>query len=94
MVDYYSDADESSGLRDVSRRRLTAERIPTPFNIFMGVEIEPASGAISICEPRSQAGSSITFQAQMSLLVAVSACSAENANAGQLGPIDIQIANC
>jgi uncharacterized protein YcgI (DUF1989 family) len=73
------------------RYSITADRIPTPFNIFMNVDVDPDTGALEIREPLSGPGSRIVFRARMNLIVAVSACSAETTNAGELGPIVIAL---
>ncbi len=65
-------------------------RIPTPFNVFMHVAIG-TSGALSIEPPRSRAGDSISFRAEMDLVVAVAACSAPQCNGHTFGPIDVCI---
>ncbi|MCG8406570.1 MAG: urea carboxylase-associated family protein [Phycisphaerales bacterium] len=70
---------------------ISSDRIPTPFNIFMNVHIEPGTGDLEIREPLSGPGSRIVFRAQMDLVLAVSACSAEKTNAGALGPIDLTL---
>lgn len=67
------------------------ERIPTPFNIFMNVDIDSDTGAVTVRPPLSGAGSHIVLRAEMDLIVAVSACSAEKTNAGSLGPIEVEI---
>jgi len=64
--------------------------IPTPFNIFMNVEIAP-NGALHIHPPRSRAGDSITLRAEMDLLVAVAACSAATCNSGRCKPVDLEV---
>ncbi|UCE61166.1 MAG: urea carboxylase-associated family protein [Phycisphaerales bacterium] len=69
---------------------ITADRIPTPFNIFMNVDIDPDTGALTIREPLSRPGSRIVFRAMLDLVVAVSACPAEKTNAGKPGPIVIE----
>lgn len=70
---------------------ITSDRIPTPFNIFMNVDVDQDTGALKIREPLSKPGSRIVFRARMNLIVAVSACSAEATNAGELGPIVIAV---
>ncbi len=60
--------------------------IPTAFNIFMNVQFDE-KGKISVLPPTSKAGDYIKFQAQMDLLVCLTACSAEDSNGGSFKPI-------
>ena len=64
--------------------------IPTTFNIFMNVEIDPG-GTLHILPPRSRAGDAIELRAEMDLLVGLTACSAELSNNYRLKPIDYEI---
>ncbi len=67
-----------------------AERISTTFNIFMTVDVGP-DGAVSVKPPRSKAGDSIELRAEMDLVCALTACSAEGSNNGSFKPIDFEI---
>lgn len=69
---------------------ITPDVIPTTFNIFMNVEIEPA-GTLRILPPRSRAGDSITLRAEMDLIVGLTACSAELSNNYRFKPIEYEI---
>jgi uncharacterized protein len=62
------------------------DAIPTTFNIFMNVEIDPA-GRIAVRSPRSKAGDCIELRAEMDLIVGLSACSAELSNNYAFKPI-------
>jgi uncharacterized protein YcgI (DUF1989 family) len=62
------------------------DAIPTTFNIFMNVEIDPA-GRIAVRPPRSKAGDCIELLAQMDLIVGLTACSAELSNNYAFKPI-------
>ena len=64
--------------------------IPTTFNIFMNVEIDPG-GTLHILPPRSRAGDAIELRAEMDLLVGLTACSAELSNNYRVKPIDYEI---
>ncbi|MGI6082252.1 MAG: DUF1989 domain-containing protein [Limnochordia bacterium] len=64
--------------------------IPTPFNIFMHVDVLP-TGQLQIHPPKAKPGDSIIFRAETDLVVAVSACSASVCNGGSCKPIDIEI---
>ena len=55
---------------------ISPDQISTTFNIFMNVVFEP-SGRIHIEPPLSRAGQSILFEAEMDLLVGLTACSHE-----------------
>ncbi len=62
------------------------DAIPTTFNIFMNVEIDPA-GRIAVRPPRSRAGDCIELRAEMDLIVGLTACSAELSNNYAFKPI-------
>ena len=64
--------------------------IPTPFNVFMNVEIMP-DGRLTIQPPLSNKGDRIVFKAEMDLTVAISACPADLCNAGSQKPIWYEI---
>jgi uncharacterized protein len=69
---------------------ITLDDVPTTFNIFMNVEIQP-SGALQILPPRSRPGDYIELRADMDLVVGLTACSAEMSNNYRLKPIDYEI---
>ncbi len=69
---------------------IAADALPTTFNIFMDVSVEP-SGELRIDPPRSRAGDHIDLRAEMDLIVGVTACSAEKSNNFRFKPIDIQV---
>lgn len=60
--------------------------IPTAFNIFMNVRVK-RNGKLSVETPTSKAGDMIQFQAEMDLIVGLTACSAEDSNGGSFKPI-------
>lgn len=64
--------------------------IPTAFNIFMNVQFQP-DGKLSVDPPMSKAGDYILFEAQMDLIVGLTACSAEDSNNGSFKPIHYEI---
>lgn len=66
------------------------DRIPTAFNIFMNVPVNP-NGKIKVEPPLSRAGDYIILKAEMNLIVALTACSAELSNNGSFKPIDVEI---
>jgi uncharacterized protein YcgI (DUF1989 family) len=55
--------------------------LPTPFNLFMNVDVA-ADGRLVFSPPRSHAGDSIVFRAEMDLAVALSSCPAATCNSG------------
>jgi uncharacterized protein YcgI (DUF1989 family) len=66
------------------------EQISTTFNVFMNVEVG-ASGAVRVKSPTSRPGDYIELRAEMNLLCALTACSAEQSNNGSFKPIDYEI---
>lgn len=64
--------------------------VPTAFNIFMNVQFSP-EGKLSVDPPLSKAGDYVLFCAQMDLIVALTACSAEDSNNGSFKPIHYEI---
>lgn len=69
---------------------IAPDDIPTAFNIFMNVQFQP-DGKLSVDPPLSKAGDYILFQAEMDLIVALTACSAEDSNNGSFKPINYEI---
>jgi len=72
---------------------ITPDEIPICFNIFMHVDVNGASGKISVLPPKSKAGDYVVLQAEMDLIVAMTACSAEMSNNYAFKPIGYQILN-
>jgi uncharacterized protein YcgI (DUF1989 family) len=66
------------------------EQISTTFNIFMNVKVE-SNGAVRVLPPLSKAGDCIELRAEMDMVCALTACSAEQSNNGSFKPIDFQI---
>ena len=66
--------------------------IPVTFNIFMNVDINAETGRVDVRPPKSKAGDYIIIQAQMDLIVALTACSAPGSNNGSFKPIGYTIA--
>ncbi len=73
---------------------ISEEDIPNPFNIFMNTEIS-TSGKITVEEPISKGDDYIELKAEMDLIVAIAACSAEESrcNAFNCTSIKVQIYN-
>ena len=76
--------------RALSRHEIFPDSIPTTFNIFMNVEVSP-SGELRILAPRSRAGDHLLLEAEMNMIVGITACSAELSNNGRFKPIDIEV---
>jgi uncharacterized protein len=66
------------------------EQISTTFNIFMKVDVDQ-HGIVSVDTPASVAGDFVELRAEMDLVCALTACSAEKSNNGSFKPIDYQI---
>ena len=67
------------------------DRIPVAFNCFMNVPIDQTTGELRVEPPISKAGDHITFEADMDLTMALTACSALQSNGGSFKPIHFRI---
>jgi uncharacterized protein YcgI (DUF1989 family) len=74
----------------LSKFGIQPQQIFIPFNIFMHAEFRE-SGEIEIKPPLSKPGDFISLQAEMDMIVGISACSAYKANNYSFGPIRIEI---
>ncbi len=63
------------------------DQIPVAFNIFMNVQIDGETGSLSVEAPKSRAGEKIVFQAEMDLIIGLTACSALQSNNYAFKPI-------
>ena len=61
--------------------------IPTAFNLFMNVTVDGASGELKVEPPLSKAGDHILFEAEMDLIIGLTACSALQSNNHAFKPI-------
>lgn len=68
------------------------DRIPTAFNVFMNVQVDGATGTLSVEPPLSRPGDATTFEARMDLIVALTACSAGMSNNFRFKPIQYSLA--
>jgi len=75
---------------NLERFNIQPDDVPTAFNIFMNVQFA-SDGKLSVDPPLSKAGDYVLFQAQMDLIVALTACSAEDSNNGSFKPIHYEI---
>ena len=67
------------------------DSIATAFNVFMNVRVDGDSGALRVAPPLSRAGDSTTFEAQMDLLVGLTACAAGQSNNFRYKPIHYEV---
>ena len=72
--------------RNLQPYHIEVDDIPTAFNIFMNVQFSE-NGKLSVLPPTSKAGDLVRFQAKMDVIVALTACSAEDSNGGTFKPI-------
>jgi hypothetical protein len=70
---------------------IMSDCIPVAFNCFMNVLVDGATGELRVKPPTSKAGDHITFQADMDVIVALTACSALQSNGGSFKPIHFRI---
>lgn len=66
------------------------DEIYTTFSIFMNVQLN-SDESLQVMPPLSKAGDFILFEAEMDLVVALTACAAPEFNNGSLKPIDYEI---
>lgn len=64
--------------------------IPTAFNIFMNVQFN-LNGELTVDPPTSKAGDYVLLEAKMDLIVALTACSAEQSNNYRFKPIQYEV---
>lgn len=75
----------------LERHGIAADSIPVPFNCFMNVPVDGATGNIKIVPPTTKAGDHIDFVAEMDLIVGLTACSSPRTNGGSFKPIVYRI---
>jgi uncharacterized protein YcgI (DUF1989 family) len=68
-----------------------ADHICTAFNVFMNVPIDAATGKISVEPPLSRPGDHIVLQADMNLVIGLTACSAGQSNNFSFKPIHFEV---
>lgn len=78
--------------KNLARFGIAEDTIPTTFNIFMNVDVS-ADGALKLRPPLSRPGDFIALRAELNMIVAVTACSAEMSNNGRLKPIELEVVN-
>lgn len=67
------------------------DQIPTAFNVFMNVPVNPQTGALTVEPPLSRAGDHILVVAEMDLIIGLTACSAPQSNNNAFKPIHYEI---
>jgi len=70
---------------------IESDNIPICFNIFMNVSVDGNTGRIDVLPPKSKAGDHVIIEAQMDLVVGMTACSAGKSNNFAFKPIGYQI---
>ena len=70
---------------------VTDDMIPTAFNCFMNVPVDGETGMLRVDPPLSKPGDRIVFEAQMDLVIGLTACSALQSNNGSFKPIHWQV---
>lgn len=66
---------------------IAPDDIPITFNVFMHVAVNGETGKVDVLPPTSKAGDYIVIEAEMDLIVGLTACSAEMSNNGSFKPI-------
>lgn len=70
---------------------ITADNIPTAFNVFMNVLVDGESGELKVAPPRSRSGDYVILRAERDLIVGLTACSAPQSNNFSFKPIHYEI---
>lgn len=70
---------------------ISADQIPTAFNVFMNVTVDGATGELKVLPPLSQPGDHILLEAEQDLIVALTACSALQSNNFAFKPIHYSV---
>ena len=67
------------------------DQIPVAFNVFMNVQVDGLSGALTVAPPLSRAGDHASFLAEQDLIIGLTACSALQSNNHAFKPIQYRI---
>lgn len=70
---------------------VSPDALPVAFNCFMNVPVDGATGELRVLPPLSRAGDSISFLAEMDLIIGLTACSAGQSNNFSYKPIHYEI---
>ena len=67
------------------------DQIPCAFNVFMNVAVDGRTGALTVEPPLSKAGDRLVLEAEMDLIIGLTACSALQSNNYAFKPIHYSI---
>ncbi len=67
------------------------DAIPCAFNVFMNVPVDQATGKLEVLPPTSKSCDRLRLQAEMDLVIGLTACSAYASNGGTFKPIDYRV---
>jgi uncharacterized protein YcgI (DUF1989 family) len=70
---------------------ICGDDIPVCFNIFMHVTVNGYTGRLHVLPPKSKAGDHVIIQAEMDLVVGMTACSAGKSNNFSYKPIGYEV---
>ncbi|HEX8268419.1 MAG TPA: urea carboxylase-associated family protein [Flavobacterium sp.] len=70
---------------------INPDEVGPTFNVFMNVTVDGNSGNIEVLPPKSRAGDYIIIEAQMDLIIGLTACSAEMSNNYSFKPIGYKL---
>jgi len=70
---------------------IAPDDIPITFNVFMHVTVNGDTGKVDVLPPKSKSGDYIIIEAEMDLIVGLTACSAEMSNNYSFKPIGYKI---
>jgi len=70
---------------------IAPDQIPCAFNVFMNVAVDGRTGALTVEPPLSKAGDRLVLQAEMDLIIGLTACSALQSNNFAFKPIHYSI---
>ncbi|MCW3075633.1 MAG: urea carboxylase-associated protein [Bacteroidetes bacterium] len=92
----YGDTDPHCGCegnltKALSEYGISRDNIPICFNIFMNVDVDGATGKVSVLPPKSKPGDFVLLEAKMDLIVGMTACSAGMSNNFSYKPIGYSI---
>ena len=71
---------------------ISGDEVPICFNIFMHVSVDGNSGRIDVLPPKSKAGDYVIIEANMDLIIGMTACSAGKSNNFKFKPIGYEFA--
>lgn len=69
------------------------DQIPVAFNVFMNVTVDGLTGALAVEAPLSKAGDFLIVEAEIDLLIGLTACSALQSNNYAFKPIRYEVLN-